>query len=169
MIPADRARARAVELLGELGVTVRCAVAVTDAETARTHRRIMIVRVAAFAVGASLALAWGIGWLVIVAAVVGHQLLFNVHRLLAAGDDGLVLADIRFRRASIVAGWNPGTDATLVLRADSPQVQVIVEPSVDDHGVGPPWTGHVSGNDIGNFEDTIRAAGGEPLRRSEKD
>ena len=169
MIPSDRALARAVELLGEVGVGVRSAVVVTDAETARAHRRIMIVRVAAFALGAALAIAWGIGWLLIVAAVVAHQLLFNVQRLLAATDEGLVLADISFRRAVIVARWHTGTDATLVLRTDSPRVEVTVEPPVDDTGVGEPWSGHVSGTDLDSFETTIRAAGGEPLRRTATD
>lgn len=101
MTPSDRALERAVELLSELGVGVRVAVVVTDAETARAHRRIMIVRIAAFAIGAGLAIEWGIGWLLIVAAVVAHQLLFNVHRLLAATDGGLVLADISFRLSLI--------------------------------------------------------------------
>lgn len=169
MNPADRALERAVDLLGELGVSVRSAVVVTDAETARAHRRIMIVRVAAFALGAGLAIAWGIGWLVIVAAVVAHQLLFNVQRLLAATSDGLVLADIGFRRAVIVARWNTGTDATLVLRTSSPRVEVSVDPPLDDQGVGEPWTGHVNGTDLDRFEGTIRAAGGEPLRRTAND
>ncbi|WP_420444565.1 hypothetical protein [Candidatus Poriferisodalis sp.] len=169
MIPSDRALARAVELLDEAGVRVRNAVVVTDAETARAHRRIMIVRVAAFALGAALAIAWGIGWLLIVAAVVAHQLLFNVQRLLAATDEGLVLADISFRRAVIVARWLAGTDATSVLRTDSPRVEVHVEPPVDGRGVGEPWTGYVSGTDLGVFETTIRAAGGEPLRRTATD
>ena len=169
MNPADRALERAVKLLGELGVGVRSAVVVTDGETARAHRRIMIVRVAAFAIGASLAIAWGIGWLLIVAAAVAHQLLFNVHRLLAATDDGLVLADISFRRAVVVARWTVGTDATLVLRTDSPRVEVSVEPPLDRSGVGESWTGYVSGADLDRFETTIRAAGGEPLRRTASD
>ena len=169
MIPSERALARAVELLGEVSVGVRSAVVVTDAETAQAHRRIMIVRVVAFALGAALAISWGIGWLLIVAAVVAHQLLFNVQRLLAATDEGLVLADISFRRAVIVARWHTGTDATLVLRTDSPRVEVTVEPSVDDTGVGEPWTGHVNGTDLDGFETTIRAAGGEPLRRTTTD
>lgn len=169
MTPSDRALARAIELLGSLGVTVRCAVVVTDAETVRAHRRVMIVRVAAFAFGAALAVAWGIGWLGIVAAAVAHQLLFNVHRLLAATDEGLVLADIRFRRAAIVDRWATGTDASLVLRIDSPQVEVAIEASLDDSGVAQAWTGHVSGTDLDGFENTIRAAGGEPLRRTATD
>ena len=169
MSPPERALARAVELLGEAGVRVRSAVVVTDAETARAHRRVMTVRVAGFAVGAALAISWGIGWLLIVAAVVAHQLLFNVQRLLAATDKGLVLADISFRRAVIVARWQTGTDATLVLRTDSPRVEVTVEPPVDDTGVGEPWIGHVSGSDLDGFETTIRAAGGEPLRRTATD
>ncbi|MCY3893809.1 MAG: hypothetical protein OXF65_10995 [Acidimicrobiaceae bacterium] len=169
MTPSERALARAVELLGEVHAGVRSAVVVTDAETARAHRRIMIVRVAAFALGAALAIAWGIGWLLIVAAVVAHQLLFNVQRLLAATSDGLVLADIGFRRAVIVARWDTGTDATLVLRTSSPRVEVSVDPPLDDRGVGEPWTGHVNGNDLDSFETTIRAAGGEPLRRTATD
>ncbi|WP_420621387.1 hypothetical protein [Candidatus Poriferisodalis sp.] len=169
MSPPERALARAVELLGEAGVRVRSAVVVTDAETARAHRRVMTVRVAGFAVGAALAISWGIGWLLIVAAVVAHQLLFNVLRLLAATDEGLVLADISFRRAVIVARWQTGTDATLVLRTDSPQVEVTVEPPVDNTGVGEPWIGQVSGSDLDGFETTIRAAGGEPLRRTATD
>ena len=156
-------------MLGELGVGVRSAVVVTDAETARTYRRIMFVRVAAFALGAALAIAWGIGWLLIVAAVVAHQLLFNVQRLLAATDDGLVLADISFRRAVIVARWSTGADATLVLRPSSPRVEVSVDAPLDDQGVGESWTGHVSGTDLDSFEATIRAAGGEPLRRTASD
>ena len=167
--PADRALERAVELLGELGVSVRSAVVVTDIETARAHRRIMIVRIAAFSLGAGLAIAWGIGWLLIVAAAVAHQLLFNVHRLLAATDAGLVLADISFRRAVVVARWSSGSDATLVLRTDSPRVEVSVEPPLDASGVGEPWTGHVNGTDLDRFEGTIRAAGGEPLRRTASD
>lgn len=169
MTPSDRALERAVELLSELGASVRIAVVVTDTETARAHRRIMIVRVAAFALGAGLAIASGIGWLLIVAAVVGHQLLFNVHRLLAATDDGLVLADISFRRAVVVARWSSGSDATLVLRTDSPRVEVSVEPPLGRSGVGEPWTGYVSGTDLDRFEGTIRAAGGEPLRRTASD
>ncbi len=167
--PADRALERAVKLLGELGVSVRSAVVVTDIETARAHRRIMIVRIAAFSLGAGLAIAWGIGWLLIVAAVVAHQLLFNVHRLLAATDTGLVLADISFRRAVVVARWSSGSDATLVLRTDSPRVEVSVEPPLDASGVGEPWTGNVNGTDLDRFEGTIRAAGGEPLRRTASD
>ncbi len=169
MTPSDRALARAVKQLGALGEAVRCAVAVTDAETARTHRRVMIVRVAAFALGAALAIAWGIGWLLIVVAVVAHQLLLNVQRLLAATGDGLVLADIGFRRAVIVARWNTGADATLVLRPSSPRVEVSLDAPLDDRGVGEPWTGHVSGTDLDGFEATIRAAGGEPLRRMATD
>ena len=169
MTPSERALARAVELLGEVHVGVRSAVVVTDVGTARSHRRIMFVRVTAFALGAALAIAWGIGWLVIVAAVVAHQLLFNVHRLLAATDDGLVLADIGFRRAVIVARWSYGTDATLLLRTSSPRVEVSVDPPLDDQGVGEPWTGHVNGNDLDRFEATIRACGGEPLRRTATD
>ena len=169
MTPSDRAFQRAVELLGEIGSTVRSAVVVTDVATARAHRRIMIIRIAGFALGAGLALAWGIGWLLIVAAVVAHQLLFNVHRLLAATDEGLVLADISFRRADVVARWAAGADATLVLRTNSPRVEVTVEPPLDDLGVGEPWTGHVSGTDLDSFETTIRTAGGEPLRRTATD
>ena len=169
MTPSDRALARAVELLGELGAAVRCAVAVTDAGSIRAHRRVMILRIAGFAIGAVLAFAWGIGWLLIVAAVVAHQLLFNVQRLLAATDEGLVLADIGFRRAAVVACWEAGTDASLVLRTDSPRVEVTIEPSLDDRGVGEAWTGQVSGTDLDSFETTIRAAGGEPLRRTETD
>ena len=165
MTPSDRALARAVELLSTLGVNVRRAVVVTDAETVRAHRRVMVVRVAAFALGAALAFAWGIGWLGIVAAAVAHQLLFNVHRLLAATDGGLVLADISFRRAAIVDRWDPGTDASLVLRTDSPRVEVAIEASLDDSGVAQAWSGHISGTDLDDFEATIRAAGGEPLRR----
>lgn len=169
MTPSERALARAVELLGEVHTGVRSAVVVTDAETARAHRRIMIVRVIAFAFGTALAISWGVGWLLIVAAVVGHQLLFNVHRLLAATGQGLVLADIGFRRAVIVARWTGAADATLMLRTNSPRVEVAVEPPVDDEGVGEPWTGQVSGNDLDAFEATIRAAGGEPLRRTATD
>lgn len=169
MTPSDRGLARAIELLSTLGVTVRCAVVVTDAETVRAHRRVMVVRVAAFALGAALAVAWGIGWLLIVAAAVAHQLLFNVHRLLAATDEGLVLADIRFRRAAIVDRWAAGTDASLVLRTDSPRVEVAIEASLDDSGVVQAWTGYVSGTDLDGFEATIRAAGGEPLRRTATD
>lgn len=169
MTPSDRALARAVELLGSLGVSVRCAVVVTDAETVRAHRRVMVVRVAAFALGAALAVAWGIGWLLIVAAAVAHQLLFNVQRLLAATDTGLVLADIGMRRAAIVKRWDTGTDASLVLRTDSPRVEVAIDASLDDSGVAQAWTGHVSGTDLDSFETTIRAAGGEPLRRTASD
>lgn len=169
MTPPERALARAVELLGQIDAGVRSAVVVTDAETARAHRRIMIIRVGAFALGAALAIAWGIGWLLIVAAVVAHQMLFNVQRLLAATGGGLVLADIGFRRAVVVARWNTGTDATLVLRPGSPRVEVAVDPPLDDRGVGEPWTGHVNGTDLDSFEITIRAAGGEPLRRTATD
>ncbi len=98
-----------------------------------------------------------------------HQLLFNVQRLLAATSDGLVLADIGFRRAVIVARWGAGTDATLVLRPSSPRVEVSVDPPLDNRGVGEPWTGHVTGTDLDSFETTIRAAGGEPLRRTATD
>lgn len=169
MTPSDRARARAIHLLGSLGVTVRSAVVVIDAETVRAHRRIMVVRVAAFALGAALAVAWGIGWLLIVAAAVAHQLLFNVQRLLAATDEGLVLADISLRRAAIVDRWDAGTDASLVLRTDNPRVEVVIEASLDDSGVAQAWTGYVSGTDLDGFEATIRAAGGEPLRRTATD
>ena len=169
MTPSERALARAVELLSALGTNVRSAVVVTDVDTARSHRRVLFIRVAAFALGAALAIAWGIGWLLIVAAAVVHQLLFNVHRLLAATDEGLVLADIGFRRAAVVARWTSGTDATAVLRTNSPRVEVTVEPPIDGRGVGEPWTGHISGNDLAGFEDTIRAAGGEPLRRTATD
>ena len=169
MTPPERALARAVELLGEVHAGVRSAVVVTDAETARAHRRVLAVRVIAFALGTVLAISWGIGWLLIVAAVVGHQLLFNVYRLLAATDVGLVLADIGFRRAVIVVRWTGAADATLVLHTNSPRVDVTVEPPVDDQGVGEPWTGHVNGNDLAAFEATIRAAGGEPLRRTVTD
>ena len=169
MTPSERALARAVELLGEVAGSVRSAVVVTDAETARAHRRVLTIRVAAFALGAALAISWGIGWLLIVAAAVAHQLLFNVHRLLAATDEGLVLADIGFRRAVVVDRWTTGTDATSVLRTDSPRVAVTLEPPIDESGVGEPWSGHVSGNDLAAFEDTIRAGGGEPLRRTATD
>ena len=169
MTPSDRALARAVELLSTLGVTVRCAVVVTDVESVRAHRRIMVARGAAFAIGAALAFAWGIGWLGIVAAAVAHQLLFNVQRLLAATDGGLVLADISFRRAAIVSRWDSGSDASLVLRTDSPRVEVAIEAALDGSGVAQAWTGHISGTDLDSFETTIRAAGGEPLRRTATD
>ncbi|WP_419946375.1 hypothetical protein [Candidatus Poriferisodalis sp.] len=169
MTPSDRALARAVELLGALGVTVRHAVAVTDAATVRAHRQVMIVRVGAFALGTALTVAWGIGWLGIVAAAVAHQLLFNIHRLLAATDSGLVLADIRFRRAAIVDRWDLGADADLVLRTNSPRVEVSIKPTLDGSGVSHVWTGYVNGTDLAGFEATIRAAGGEPLRRTAAD
>ncbi len=166
MKPSQRALERAVELLD---ANVRTAVVVTDAVTASVHRRIMFVRVAAFALGAALAVAWGIGWLLIVAAVVAHQLLFNVQRLLAATNEGLLLADIGLRRAAVVARWSFGADATLVLRTDNPRVEVTIEAPLDDHGVGEPWSGQVSGSDLNAFEATIRAAGGETLRRTATD
>ncbi len=169
MTPSERALVRAIELLGAVGVTVYCAVVVTDASTVGAHRRIMAVRVTAFALGAALAVAWGIGWLAIVAAAVAHQLLFNVHRLLAATDEGLVLADIGFRRAAIVARWRAGADADVVLRTDSPRVEVAIEASLDGSGVSQAWTGYVSGTDLNSFENTIRTAGGEPLRRTATD
>ncbi|WP_419840953.1 hypothetical protein [Candidatus Poriferisodalis sp.] len=168
MTPSQRALERAVDLLGD-HAHVRNAVAVTDAASASAHRRIMFARVAAFALGAGMAIAWGPGWLLIVAAAVAHQLLFSVQRLLAATDQGLLLADIGFRRAVIVARWLGGTDATMVLHTNSPRVDVALEPPVDDRGVGEPWTGQVNGNDLDAFEATIRAAGGEPLRRTERD
>ncbi len=164
MTPADRALARAVDLLGAIDVEVRSAVVVEDSETDRLHRRVMAVRVVVFALGAGMALSWGVGWLAVVLAVVAHQLLFNVRRLLAATVDGLILADITFRRAEVVASWQRGTNATLTLRPDSPRVAVALEPAMDDTGIGPPWNGRVSGTDLAAAETTIRHAGGEPLR-----
>ena len=73
------------------------------------------------------------------------------------------------RRAAIVERWVAGTDASLVLRTDSPRVEVAIEASLDDSGVAQAWTGHVSGTDLDRFETTIRAAGGEPLRRTAAD
>ena len=169
MTPADRALARAVELLGNVNVEVRSAVVVEDSETDRLYRRIMAVRVVVFAMGAAMALSWGVGWLAVVLAVVAHQLLFNVRRLLAATAHGLILADITFRRAEVVASWQRGTNATLTLRTDNPRVAVALEPAIDATGIGPPWNGRVSGTDLAAIETTIRHAGGEPLRLTAKD
>lgn len=164
MTPADRALARAIALLGADDVEVRSAVVVEDAETDRLHRRVMAARVAGFALGAALALAWGAGWLLLVVAVVAHQLLFNVRRLLAATAGGLVLADITARRGHIVARWRPGTNATLTLRTNKPQVAVVIEPILTEAGIDLQWSGRVSGSDLRAVESTIRDAGGEPLR-----
>ncbi len=154
-----------------LGHIVVAVTAVRDDEWKRRRRRSMTRRSLFAAAAVVLATVAGPGWLVLIALPVAHLLAFEPRRVLVATPVGLTVLEVVARQVRTVCVLGLGTAATLTLARDKPWVAVTVQPAAGarlaaaDHGDSEPWDGEVEGTKLTAFEATVRAGGGEPVRR----
>lgn len=149
-----------------LGHVVVAVTAVRDSEWKRRRRRSMTRRGLFAAAIVLLATVAGPGWLLLLALVVVHLLVFEPRRILVATPVGLTVLEVVAHRVRTVCQLGLGVGATLTLERDKPWVTVSVVPA---EGSRLPrlatWEGEVEGTKLTAFEATVRAGGGEPVRR----
>lgn len=149
-----------------LGHIVVAVTQVRDGEWKRRRRRSMTRRSLVAAGAVVLAAVAGPGWLVLVALPVAHLVVLEPRRVLVATPVGLTVLEVVGRRVRTISQLGLRTEATLTLERDKPWVAVSVQSAQRASSSSPSrWEGEVEGTKLTAFEATVRAGGGEPVRR----
>jgi hypothetical protein len=144
---ADRAEAT-------LGTSVLGGVEVSTESFRRSQRGVLVARALLFALGFVVAAVGGLAWVMLSIGAVAHHFLFRTRQVLLATGDGLAVVTSTRNSCRLERAWPRGVPAKLYLTAGDP----VADLSIDE------WTARVSGIDLQSAEETIRAAGGEPVR-----